>query len=280
MDDGLARVVAELHMIHGHFPFHFVHSDRVGSVRGFGFFVDQTENTLGSGAGRLQFADDVGDLVDGAGEFPGVQHEGGQIADGKMAPQEQDRPEDAHKGQGQVVDKVHGGAGHAAVVIGVVVGVHRGVIPLVEPGDHGLLLVVCLGGFLPGDNFFHKAVELAQFYGTLMEQGADFLGHVPGKPNGHGDGDGENQHQHRGNDDHHDQGAQHGDDAGSDLQKVVGQRSVHRVDVVGNAADNVAGLMAVKVAHRQFGKAVEHLLAHLEHDLLAELDHEDGQDVG
>ncbi len=47
--------------------------------------------------------------------------------------------------------------------------------------------------------------------------------------------------------------AHHGDGAGRNLQQVVGQGGVDRVDVVGDAADDVAGLVAVKIAHRQSG---------------------------
>ena len=64
------------------------------------------------------------------------------------------------------------------------------------------------------------------------------------------------------------------------LQQVIGQGGVHRVNVVGQVADNVAGLVLVKIFYRQKGQPVEYLLAHLPHNLLAELNHEDGQQVG
>ena len=111
----------------------------------------------------------------------GIQHERGQVADGHPAEQEQDGAEHADHGQRQVVDEGHGRAGEGAVVVGLVVGVHRGVVALVEPGEHDGLPVVGLGGLLAGDDLLHEAVELTQGGGTLAEQGPDPLGHVPGE---------------------------------------------------------------------------------------------------
>ena len=79
-----------------------------------------------------------------------------------------------------------------------------------------------------------------------MEQGPHFFRHVPGEQNGHGDGDDKHQHQHRGDGHHHDEGAHHRDDAGGDLQQIVGEGGVYRVDVVGDAADDITGLMTIE----------------------------------
>ena len=280
MDDGLFRVVAKAHVVHGHVPFDVGELQGPRGVGGLGLLVDEAEHPLGGSASGLQLADDVGHLVDGPGEPPGVQHKAGQIPQRQPPPQKQDGPEHADKGQGQVVDEVYRGACHAPVVVGVVVGVHRGLVPLVEAPHHGGLLVVGLGGLLPGDHLLHKAVELPQLYGPLVEQGPHFFRHVPGEQDGHGDGDGEHQHQQGGDEHHHQEGAHHRNGAGGDLQQVVGEGGVHRIDVVRDAGDDVPGLVGVEVPHRQLGQLVKELLAHLEDDLLAQVDHQNGQGVG
>ena len=79
---------------------------------------------------------------------------------------------------------------------------------------------------------------------------------------------------------HHKEGTKNGDGAGRNLQKVVGQRGGDGVDVVGKAADDVAGLVPVKKADRQFQELIDQILSHLIGDALAELGHQNGKHIG
>ena len=63
------------------------------------------------------------------------------------------------------------------------------------------------------------------------------------------------------------------------VMTLVAIGSVDRVDVVRDAADDVAGLVTVKITHRQFGKPVEYIFTHSPNDLLAEFDHQNGKNI-
>ena len=64
------------------------------------------------------------------------------------------------------------------------------------------------------------------------------------------------------------------------MQQVVGKRGVYRVDIIGDPADDISGLVGVKIPYRQFGEPVKYLLSHLIDDLLAQVDHQNGEQVG
>lgn len=172
------------------------------------------------------------------------------------------------------------GPGHAPVVIGVVIGVDSLLVFDVETAGHGLFLVVGLDRFLSGDDFFHKAVEFSELERAFAEKRTHLAGHIPGKKDGNGDRHGEDENQHRRYGQHHHKGSHHGDSTGRYLEKIVGKGGVDRVDVVGDAADDVAGLMAVEIPHRQFHKAAEDILPHLENHFLAQSDHQNRKNIG
>ena len=279
MDDRPLGIVTEFDVLNIYASVDRRDLERLRQIGRFGRLVDQAEHALRRGAGRLQLADDVRHLVDRSGEFARVQHKRRQIAQGDVAEQEQDRAECADQRQRQVVDEIHRRPRHAAVIIRHVIGVHGLLVALVKAADHGFLLMVRLDGFLPGDDFLDVAVQLAELNRPFPEQRTHLAHHVPREKDRGGDGDSEYQHQLRGDQDHHDQRAAHRDRACGDLKQIRRQRRVDRIDIVGNAADNIAGLVGVKVAHGQLREMVEHVLAHLVHDFLAEMDHQHRQDI-
>ncbi len=86
MDDLPVGPVAEADVLH--FDLAVVHLQflRVRGVGRFRLLVQQREDPFGRREGRLEFADDVGQLVDRAGELAGVENERGEV------PQRQRKP--------------------------------------------------------------------------------------------------------------------------------------------------------------------------------------------
>lgn len=125
-----------------------------------------------------------------------------------------------------------------------------------------------------------KPFRLAQLLRAAVEQGAHLAGHILCQQDGRRDGHKKDADQCRRDPHHHNEGTAHGDDAGGDLEQVGGQGRVDRVNVVGDAADDVAGLVVVEVFDRENAQFLEYVLPHPEHDLLAEMDHQHRQNVG
>ena len=280
VQDDLAGFIAEGNVLHAHVALRLGQGNAVRRVLGLAGLVDQAEHALARRQCRLKLGDDVGHLVDGAGELARVQHEGGNLPQRHPPEQEQHRAEHAHEGQRQVVDEVDRRAGDAAVVFRAVVGLHGVLVALVKAVDHGLLAVVGLGGAQAGDHLLDIAVEHAQLAGALAEQRPGAFGDVAGDDHAQRHGDHEHQQQDGRNRQHHQQRAHDGDDAREHLNDVVGQRGVHRVDVVGQAGEYVADGVGVGVADGQAGNALEGVLPHAVDDLLGQADHDHRNEVG
>ena len=62
---------------------------------------------------------------------------------------------------------------------------------------------------------------------------------------------------------YHDKGHDDGHGTLQDLQHIRRQRGVYRVDVVGDGADNIAGLITVEKTNGQCCQLFEHIVAHL-----------------
>ena len=99
------------------------------------------------------------------------------------------------------------------------------------------------------------------------------LGIVDRKQDGRGHGHRKHQTQHRRDGQHHAQGTEHGDHAGTDLHKIRGKRGIDGVHVVGNAADDIAHLRPVEVAYPHLHQFGEDILPHLADDGAGQIDH-------
>ena len=64
------------------------------------------------------------------------------------------------------------------------------------------------------------------------------------------------------------------------MQQIIGKGCIYRIDVIGNSADNIAGLVAVKKAHRQLDQFIEKVFPHLINDFLAQFNHQHGENIG
>ena len=239
----------------------------------------------------MKLVENVGELVDRAGKLARVLHElrhaaerdekqragGCRAALGKHI---QHSAENHYQGNRQVVDKVDRRPERGAVVFGVVIRVHRLAVALGEAFADLVLTAVGADGRAAGQHLLRVAVELAELLGTHMEQGPHAFGAEPREENRGRHRDGEHGNQRPGNLPHEDQRADDGVDARHHLHQVLRKRRVDGVDVVGNAADDVAGGVRVEIADRQRGELFKKLLPHRVDDALAEPDHQDGKQIG
>ena len=116
---------------------------------------------------------------------------------------------------------------------------------------------------MSGEHFLHKAVELAKLGAATAEQRTHPVRQPPGKQEGDGHSENKDGHKHRCDGQHHNKGDDHHHDAFQDLQKIGGKRLVYGVHIIGDGGDDVAGLVTVKKAYRQSGKAFKDIMAHL-----------------
>ena len=73
----------------------------------------------------MQFGNNIRHFVDGAGKLPGILDKAGQVPQSQLSLQKEHTAQQAHHGQGHVVDEIHTGAGDGAVGLRHGVGVHR-----------------------------------------------------------------------------------------------------------------------------------------------------------
>ena len=76
VQNGFSGQVSETHVLSLHAAGHMLQNGGAGRVRALLGFVQQREHALGGGKGGVDLIENVGDLVDRGGEFPGVEDEG------------------------------------------------------------------------------------------------------------------------------------------------------------------------------------------------------------
>ena len=69
--------------------------------------LQELEHPPGGGGGRLEAGEGLGNLGEGAGEQPDVDHEGDDDAEGDVSVQGEERADDADGDVAEVPDKVH-----------------------------------------------------------------------------------------------------------------------------------------------------------------------------
>ena len=208
-DHRLSRVIAKGHPIQSHFSLHLGQLPGLRSVGWLWFCIYETKDPLRCSKGALELSHNVGHLIDGTGELPGVLNKAGQVPQLNPTGQVQQRPKDADQSQGQVVDAVHSRAHNGAVGLRLGVGVHRLAVFLVKGLQNCRLLAIGLGGLLAVHHLLRKTIELPQGGASPPEEGPHPGGDVPGEEYRGGNGDAENEHQLRRNGQHHPQGHGH-----------------------------------------------------------------------
>ena len=259
---GPVRGVAEGDVLQLHLPPDVRQGDGLRPVGRLAGGVQQAEHPLRRRQGGVDLPGDVGDLIDGPGELPGVEDEGGDFPQVDEPAHVQEAPQGPHQGQAQVVDEAHGGAhalgGTGGLPVGpgsVPVDVPEGLCTPVLPG-------VALDGPVAGKFLLHEAVHSAVGGGAPGEEGLGHPVHPPGVPHRQGDGHQGDPRQGGADNRHHKKGPGHRDDAGEDLGQVGGDAGGDHVHVVGHPADDVPGLVLVEVADRQLQQLVKNVPPH------------------
>ena len=273
MDDGPAGIVAEGYVFQGHVALDVPELPGVRSVLQLLPLVQQSEHPLRRCQGGKQLVDDVGDLVDRAGELPGIQYKGRNVAQTDRPVHVQEGAQQGDQAQTDVVDEAHRRPDGHAQGIGVVIRIGGIVVDPVVLVVHLVLVGVGQNGLLAGQLLLHKAVHRPVGLGALHEARLGQLAHVGGIGCGGRHCHQRHQRQRRGDADHHEHGAQHRHRAGDDGHHVRRHTGTDHVHVVGGPADDVPRLVAVKKAHGQAHQLVEHVLAHLFRDPLGNVDH-------
>ena len=278
-EDGPGGVVAEGHVVKADVPPQTLHGQGPGWVRRLGLLVQQVQHPLGGGGAGLELGQEVGSLPDGAGELPGVEHEGGETPQGQPAPQVQQGPEDADGGEGDVVGEVHRGPQGGAGPVRVVVDPGGRVVAPVEEFQVRLLHAVGPNGLPAAHALLGEAVESSQLLGPEAEEGVDALHLKAGQGRRQRDGDEKHQGQPGGEEQKHQEGPGHGEDAGAKLEQVRGEGGVDGVHVVADAADEVPRRVGVEVVHGQLAHVVKGGLAQVVRHGLGRPDEPGGHEV-
>ena len=147
-DDGCAGNVGEVHILQLHIAQHPGQLGGVFCIFRLRLCVDQAEYPLRCRKGTLQFGDDVGHLVDGAGETPGILHEGAQVSQTDASLHVLHRAKHANQRQRQIVDEHDRRTGDGAVGLRLGVCGYGRIVFLVELLQHHILPAVGPDGFL------------------------------------------------------------------------------------------------------------------------------------
>ena len=272
---GLLRGIAEADVLRLHMAPAVGQLPGPVEVLGLLRLVQQLEDPLRGGQSGEDLVDDIGYFGDGAGELPAVEHEAGDLGQAHDPVQIEHRAPQADGGQAEVGDHADGGAHGHAHPGGVPEGLRGGPVDAAEAPGHLLLLSVGQDGLLAREHLLGKAVHLAVGAAAFGIERPRPLAHGAGKEDRGGDREEHAQHQRRRDDAHHREAARHGHGAGEDMDHVAGEGSADHVDVVGDAADDVARLVAVKVAHRQGHQLVKDVLPQVPGHPLAHPGHAD-----
>ena len=297
LQDGLPRLIAEVHLLKAHIP----PQGRQAAVRpaprpAAGFFgagghgsalllhVDQLHLPLvglrrllplRSGQRGQQEVALLGHLVDGHGRLPDKDQIAGQAAHVGHALQRHDAAQHRHKGVIDVGDADHRRNHGGRIALRAGARFPQGLVLLPERPQAFLLVVEHLDHLLPGHHLLDIAVQLPQAVLLLLVIGlapppteADVEEHEDIK---HRHDEGKLPIEQK----QHGEGAHHLDRTLDEHGKAVVERLRDRVHVVGEVAHHIAVALGVKKAEGQgldVGEqippdVVEHLLGRLHHDL-------------
>ena len=261
-DDDFSRVVAELYMLQFHITGDVHQHFGIGGIGRLRLFVQQRKHTFRSRKSRLQFAKNAACFPDGTGKLPGILHESRNVTQHSSSGKIQNGTEDADHSLGDIVDKVHAGVNKTGTAFRRLTG-HNGLLILLSEATDNLgFPAVGTGGFLAADHFLHVAIEHAESHAPLSEIRPHISGDIPGEQHRRRHRHAKHQKQLRQDSRHHDQCEHHGENTGENLQYVGSERGVHRIDIIRNDAEDIAGLPLIEIPHRQFLQFVEYVPPH------------------
>ena len=281
--------ISKLHVLKRHLAPHVIQHGGTFLILQLGLFVHQAEYTLRRRHGRLQFANDIGKLVDGARKLTGILHKGRHTAqrnekDGCHADlfcrkHVQNTAKHGDKGNGEIVDKVNGRADDGAVPIRLIIRLYRRIVPLVKAGNNHALAGVRTNGALTRQHFLCIAVQLAKLARARLIKGANVRGFIAGKQNGNRHRQCKHQQKHGRNRRHHQKRTNYRKQADEHVKQVVRKRGVYRIDIIGNMADNITRGVGIKIPYGQGNQPFKHFSSHAENNLLAKAHHQHCQQV-
>ena len=238
------------------------------------------EDALGAGYGGQNGVHLLADLAHRLGHLLDVQQIGPQRADVEHAAHGK---QSAYAAGDGVVDAGEvGGGGHHGPGVGLGRGGRRliGIVAGRELVDGLLLVVEHLDDLLTLDHLLNVAVEVAQSGLLPLEAdpaaSTDDLHHQKHQTK-EGEGD---QSQRPVQIQQHPDGAQERQGVGQHIGEAVVDHFGHRVDVVGEAAHEVAGLVGVEVAQGEPLQLIEQILTQGGHRALGHPHHDAGVHIG
>ena len=251
VDERHVRQVAERDVVEHDLAGGVLDPLRLGHVGDLLRLVEQLEGPLGGGHGRLDDVEDAGRLDDRLGELARVLHEGLHVAQRQLPGGDPQAADDGHADVVEVGDEAHRRLDDAGDELGPVAGVVELLVLLLERLQ-GLLLAAEDGhDGVPGVHLLDVPVERA---GDLP-LGGELLLRALGDERGDDDrgrhGEQRDDRQLRADEHHHHEHADDGQDRRDELREALLERLADVVDVVGDAAQDVAARVAVEVLERQ-----------------------------
>ena len=238
--------------------------------------VHDGENALRAGRRRQQRVHLLADLPYRLADLLDVQQIGAQRADVKHTGHGQQSAHAAGDGVVDLAEIAHGGHHHTGVGLS-----RRGrltvlVVESGKPADSLLFMVENLDDLLAFDHLLDITVYRAQRLLLPLEvdtaAAADHL-HYSAHQGKEGKGD---QRQDGIEDDHHQHRTHKGQHIGDDAGKAAVEHLRHGVDIVGEPAHEIAGLVAVIVADGQLLQMVKQVLPDGRHRPLGHMHHDAG----
>ena len=280
MENGFSRLIAEFHVSKLNGAFYICQPLHILRLGGFLRFVQQGENALRCGKRRKQLVDHIGKFIDGSGEFPGIEHEGGNGIQSHCAVHIQYGSQYGNQGKRKVIDEAHGGAHGAAVEFGIVISIRGLCVYFVEPLTDGVFIGIGLNVLFAGEHFLHETVHAAVAFGAAAIAWADLFPHEGGIAHGNGNGHQGDDGQGGGEVDHHEERANHRHQAGHDLGHIRGDAGGDHIHIIGNPADDIACGVVVVIAHRQVHQLLKDIHPHFPGHPFAQIGHAHIDDKG
>ncbi len=220
----------------------------VGEIRGL---VHHLEHPLRAGDRRHDHVVLVGDLVDRPAELLGVVEEARDDADGETSGYRESPARGGHDRVAQVVDQVHEWGNDAGIDLGLGSRLAEPDVHRVELGHRAVLAPEGLDDPLAGDGFLDQAVQGPELPLLVGEGRPRPGGDLRGYPDADRYDDQRKHRQERTQDQHHADGTQHHDEAREELGRAHREGRVDVLDVVREAAHQLAVGLRVEVAERQ-----------------------------
>ena len=250
VDDGFLRGIAEADMGEFHIALHRFHRQNLRLVGFIGqlLLVQEVKDPLGGGGGGLKTGGRLGNLGQGIGELPHIDHEGHNGAEVGVSALDQHGAHDAHRHIAQVAHEAHEGLHETGEELRLPGAVVQIAVDLIEGILGGLLAVVGFDHVMSGVDFFDMPIELAQIlllsHEVLLGFPDDQHHEAEAQDGGDDGGDG---HDAVGNE-HHEQRAQEHGDGGHQIAQGLVHGLTDGVYVIGHPAEHVTEAHLVVIA--------------------------------